>query len=76
MVNQLIVGFVLLLASSVLAILGFLGARVLKGLDANQQTTTRELQALSDQHAMLSKDFYRLEGACEVNHKRRLGDLQ
>ena len=60
----------------VLPVTGWLVVRVLKGIDTNQQQIANSLAKLWEHHDGLSKDFYELRGAHEVNHNRRASDRQ
>ena len=55
----------------IMAIMGALFVRELKGIDKNQQELGKRLEVLATKHDTLSNDFYELRGEHYVNHDRR-----
>jgi hypothetical protein len=63
-------------AAAVIAVVGFLFTRVLLSMDRNQSNLAENIKNLWEHHDELSKDFYQMKGAHDVNHGRRVTDVQ
>lgn len=67
--SNLIVGIILSIIGAVIAVIGFLTARTLRGVDENQQALSRNIKDLWTHHDSLKGTVDKLVGQHEVNHK-------